>query len=196
MKKKIVTKRKKKIKRRKGPDYKQKLDIEQILLHNRHLFLSGEINTEKAHEIITKMIALDAYRPKTPIALYINSPGGAVCDGFSIIDCMSGLSSPVFTIINGEAASMAGVISIYGDRRYMCKNSTWMAHDAVGGGYDYVTKIKDRFENIEKLQSKIFKMLRERTKLSEKDIETARHGELYLFADEAKKKGIVDEILN
>lgn len=191
----IITKKKKK-RRSKRPDYKLKIEIDQILLHNRNLFLSGVIDTEKAFEITTRMIALDAYSPKTPIFLWINSPGGSVYDGFSIIDCMTGLSSPVFTIINGHAASMGGIISIYGDRRYMCKNSTWMAHDVYSGTSDYVTKSEYRFENSKRLQSKLIKMLREETKLTEKDIEIARHGELWLDAKECKKKGIIEEILN
>jgi len=196
IKRKKSTVKKRKRKRSNKLNYKNEIKPEQILLHNRHIFLSGVIDTEQAHKITTQLIALDVYRRKTPIVLYINSRGGCVYDGLSIIDCMAGLSSPVFTVINGEAASMAAIISIFGDKRYMCKNSVWMAHDMCGGGYDYATKMKYRFENMERLQSKLFKMLKKQTKLSETQLTKARNAELWLYSEECLKYGIIDEILN
>ena len=194
MKKKLINKKKKR-KRKKRLSYKKELNVEQVLLHNRHLFLSGCIDEEKAFAITTRMIALDAYRPKTPIVLWINSQGGSVYSGLSIIGCMNELSSPIMTIINGIAASMAALISIQGAQRFMNRHSAWMGHDMQSGNHDYTTKAEYRFENTKKLQSKLFKILREETKLTEKDIETARHGELWLDAKECKKKGIIEEIL-
>ena len=192
-----VVKKKKSVKKKKQKKltYKNEIKIEQILLHNRQVFLSGTIDTEKAHEIVTTLTALNAYDTGKPIVLWINSPGGSVYDGFSIIDCLTSMTSPVVTIVNGLAASMAGIISIFGASRYMTKNSVWMAHDMACGDYDYVTKVKDRFQNSEILQSRVMKMFRERTKLTEQDLEKSRHGELWLYAEECKKKGIIEDIL-
>jgi ATP-dependent protease ClpP protease subunit len=55
--------------------------------------------------------------------------------------------------------------------------------------------MKARFKNTEKLQSKVFQMLRDKTKLTEKDLEIARHEELWLDSDECLQKGIVDLII-
>ena len=194
-KKKIIKKVSKKKKKRKGIKIKNEIKIDQILLHSRQVFLSGIIDEESAHKIAKRLIGLDVYCPKTPIVLWINSRGGSVYDGFSIIDCMNGLSSPVVTIVNGEACSMAGIISIFGAKRYITKNAVWMAHDMGAGCNDYVTKVKYRIENAEKLQSKVMQMFRDKTKLTETDLEQSRHGELWLDAEECKKKGIVDQII-
>ena len=199
-KKKVIKKTKKvakkqKTKRIKKPSYKNEIKIDQILLHNRQVFLSGVIDTEKAHDIVTKLTALDAYDTGAPIVLWINSPGGSVIDGFAIIDATTGMKSPVITIINGQACSMGGIISIFGAKRYMTKNSIWMAHDMQSGNYDYITKAEYRFEISKKLQSKAMQMFREKTKLSEKDLEQSRHGELWLDAEECQAKGIVEDIL-
>jgi len=188
----------KKTKVKKNPNrksiYKEELKIDQILLHHRQVFLTGEIDEEKAHNIVTTLTALDAYR-KAPIVIWINSPGGSIYDGFAIIDSMLSIGSPVVTVVQGKACSMAAIISIFGDKRYISKNSVWMAHDVACGNWDYVTKVKDRFANSEKLQSKAFTMLRDNTKLTEQDLEKARHGELWLDAEECLKKGIVEEII-
>ena len=194
-KKKVLIEKKKTSKTRSRKIFKDEIKIDQILLHNRQIFLTGVINDEKTHEINTKLHALNAYSPGTSIILWINSPGGSIQDGLAIIDCMTGIESPVITIINGSACSMAGVISIFGTRRMMTKNSTWMAHDVTTFHYDYLTKAEDRFEYSKKLASTIMKMFRNKTKLQEKDLEKARHGELWLNSKECKKKGIIEEIL-
>jgi len=66
----------------------------------------------------------------------------------------------------------------------------------VTGDYDYLTKVKDRIKNSEKLESTVMKMFIEKTKLTVAELELARHGELWLDAFECKQKGVVDEILN
>jgi ATP-dependent Clp protease, protease subunit len=194
----MANKKKDKAKRKRKVDkplvIKHEIKIEQINLHSRQVFLTGVIDEEKAHEIVTTLTALASYHP-SPIVMWINSNGGSIYDGFAIMDIMESIPCPIITVIQGKACSMGGIISLYGDKRFITKNSVFMAHDVSSGNWDYVTKMKDRFVNTEKLQSQVFQMLRDRTKLTEQDLEKARHGELWLDAEECLKKGIVDEIL-
>ena len=190
---KIKSKRKKKSRRSiKKP---KKIDVDQILLAERQLFLFDVIKQESTRNLIKNMIALDK-QATAPIALYINSPGGNVDCGFAIIDSINGIESPVFTIIVGEACSMAGLISIAGRKRFMTKHSVWMAHDMAGGIHgDYTTKIKDRAKFLEREQEKLQRFLAQNTKLTAKEITKAQHGELWLAPDECLKKGIIDEVI-
>ncbi len=185
--------RKKKTKKRRNSRRREKIDIEQILLRNRQLFLFGVIDEKMAFNITQRMIALSEIS-NDPILLYINSPGGMVDDGFAIIDCMKGLRVPVITFIIGNACSMAGLVSIAGEKRIISEHSIWMAHDMHAGIIDYATKIEDRAEFYKKEQNKLFNFIRKHTKLSEKEIQKAIHGELWLYPKEAKQKGIVDII--
>ena len=184
------TKKKSSNKRKRRRD---KIDIEQILLQKRQLFVFGEINEKLAYHITRQLVAL-AQISDEPIAMYINSPGGGVDDGFAIIDCMKGLAPMIITLVVGSACSMAGLISIAGDKRMMTTNSIWMAHDLRAGIIDYASKIEDRAEYYKKEQAKLFKFLRDHTKLSEKEIQKAIHGELWVYPEECLKKGIIDEI--
>lgn len=185
---------KKKTRKKKSINGK-KIVVDQILLKGRQLFLFDAIDNETARRLVKEIIALDKIK-NAPIALYINSPGGSCSDGFAIIDAINGVRSPVITFITGEACSMAGLVSIAGDKRVMSHSAIWMSHDMAGGVWgDYTTKVIDRTEHLKRYQAQIFEFLRKHTKLSEAELEKARHGELWLTAIEAKKKGVVDSVV-
>jgi ATP-dependent Clp protease protease subunit len=181
---------------RKPKNVKQyKIDIDQILLSKRQLYLFGPIDEELAYEVIRRLMALDRLA-NAPIVLYIDSPGGCVSDGFAIIDTMKGINSPVVTFVIGRACSMAGIISIAGDQRVISKNADWMAHDMAGGIWgDYTTKVLARADYLKIEQKKIFDFIRKHSKLSESEINKAIHEELWLTPEECIKKGIVDVIV-
>jgi len=172
---------------------KYEIDVDQILLHQRNVFLTGEINEAKAHSINQKLLALSII-DKRPIAMWINSRGGSISDGFAIIDMMRGLSCPVFTFINGSAFSMGALISIAGHRRIITINSKWMIHDGFGGICDYFKKWKDRANHMKDLDRKITRHVKKYTNLTDEEIEYAKKGELWLKPTQCKKKGVVDLI--
>lgn len=171
-----------------------KIEPEQTLLRTRQILLYGEINTETAKEVIEKLITLNDISHE-PISLWINSGGGSVSDGFAIIDAIRGLEGKIYTIINGRASSIAGLISLVGDKRYMTEHSVWMAHDVYGGVEDYLTKVEARGDFYKTVQKQAFDHLRKYTKLSEAELTKARHQELWLYAEDCLKKGIIDTIL-
>lgn len=173
----------------------RKIDIDQILLKGRQLFLFEPVSQSSAKRIIERLIALDKINKK-PIVLWINSGGGTLSDGYAIIDTIKQLRAEVITIIVGEVCSMAGIISIVGDRRFMTEHAVWMSHDMAGGiRGDYTTKVLDRAKFLKKEQERLFNFLRKHTKLSDKELARAKTGELWFYAEDCKKKGIVDEVI-
>lgn len=173
-----------------------KIDIEQLILQARYVYLFREITDHTAYETVTHIVGLSKLDEKKPICLYINSPGGCVDSGFAIIDAIQFIPNPVYTFISGMACSMAGVISIAGDKRYMSENSVWMSHDMSGGIYgDYTSKVIARAEYLKESQAKLFKFIQRYTKLNPKDINKAIHEELWLNSEQCLKKGVIDEII-
>jgi ATP-dependent protease ClpP protease subunit len=65
--------------------------------------------------------------------------------------------------------------------------------DIIG---DYIQYIKDRTKFLCEFEHRTEKMLTLRTKLSNTDIIKIRNGELWLNADQALVKGIVDEVIS
>ena len=172
---------------------RKKIDIEQILLYHRQIFLFGVIDDELANTINKQLIVLDKINHK-PIVLRINSGGGSLSAGFSIIDTMNMLITPVITCITGYACSMAGLISIAGtlNNRVMTKYSVWMAHDMYAYNKNYATKMIDYTDYLKKEQKRLFEFLSQHSKLSQAELTKARNGELWYFAEEAKdRKSVV-----
>ena len=189
---KIKPRRRKKSRRKKKRVSDIKID--QILLRRRQVFLFDEVKEETIRNLVKEIIALDNIN-SDPIMLYINSPGGSVDDGFALIDVIRGIQSPVITIIIGSACSMAGVISIAGDKRLMSEHSIWMAHDMKAGIRGKTKDILDTAEFFKKEQKKLFSFIRKNTKLSEAEIQNAISGALWLYPKECLKKGIIDAII-
>jgi ATP-dependent Clp protease protease subunit len=166
----------------------------KILNKNRYILLYDEINNLSADIICSKLRAMDLLNHK-PIIIEINSPGGSVSDGMSIINTIEHVKSPVVTIISGQACSMAALISIVADKRYVYSNSYWMQHstsDVVG---DYIQYIKDRTKFLCELEHRTEKILKLKTKLTSNDLIHISAGELWLNADQCLAKGVVDEII-
>ena len=171
-------------------------DLDNSLLKARKLFLFDDIENDTVIDIIKAIHMLDA-RKKAQIYLYINSYGGEASAAISLIDAMKKAKSDIVTIITGEADSAAGLISICGDKRWITKYSTWMWHD-MSGGYneeEYHEKMKWRMKFLNEINSVYHDIIKEHTKLSNKEIDLAVRGELWINAEKAKELGIVDKII-
>jgi ATP-dependent Clp protease protease subunit len=169
--------------------------FDSILLEARYVLLYDEICSESAREITTKLLALAIKNPKKPIFLEINSPGGSVADGIAIMNTIQTLPCPIITIINGEACSMAGFISVVADKRMITPTSFWMGHplqDIVGGTPQ---TIKDRGLYLEKLETDLQNIFKNKTKLNAEEFQKMLRGELWLNPAECLSKGIVDEVI-
>ena len=80
------------------------------LLRQRVVLLSGELDEERATQVIARLLFLQHEDSRAPITLLIDSPGGSVVAGMAVIDTMGTLSPPVRTRCEGSAGGMAGVI--------------------------------------------------------------------------------------
>lgn len=133
-----------------------------------------------AHELMYLADKVDV------INVRINSVGGSVLDGYSIVSAI--LSSPktVNTYIDGLAASIAGVVAVAGKKCYMMDYGTLMVHNPSGGEDKIVLAlIKDTLVTI----------LSNRTQKTAEEIDTMMNAETYLSAEEAMAQGMVDEII-
>lgn len=168
---------------------------EAILNKSRHLFLYNSINNDKAEIINKQLIALAIEKPKVPIMLEINSGGGSVTAGLSIIDTIKTLSCPVYTVVSGIAASMATFISIVGSKRFMMPNAYWMAHPMSAMRKDYLGFLKDSIEWMKKMEKRVLNLYEENTNLPYDLIEKCTHNEVWLDSKQCKKYGVIDKII-
>lgn len=175
-------------------------DIFSRLLKERIIFLSEQVDSASASVVIAQLLFLDAEDPGKDIYLYINSPGGSITDGMAIYDTMQYIKSDVCTICVGLAASMASVLLAAGKKgkRYALPNSEVLIHQPLiaGGGLSgQTTEIKIHADHMVKTREKLNKILSERTGQPLDVIEKDTERDNYMNPEEAKKYGLIDEIM-
>lgn len=172
-------------------------DIYSRLLKERIIFLSGPINDDSANIIIAQLLFLEAEDPKKDIYLYINSPGGSVTSTLAMIDTMNHIKPDVATVCVGIAASGGALVLSQGakGKRYALPNAEIMIHQPLGGAEGQATDIGIAAKHILKTRENLNKMLAKSTGQSLEKIEKDVERDFYLSADEAKKYGLIDEVM-
>ncbi len=171
-------------------------DLYSRLIKDRIIFLSGEIDDEKANLVVGELLFLNS-QSKDDIYLYINSPGGSVTAGMAIYDTMNFIESDVSTICVGMCASMAAFLLSSGTRgkRIALKNSEVMIHQPLGGAQGQATEIQIAAERIIKLKKKLNSILASNTGKSFSKITKDTERDYFMDAGEAQEYGIVDKVL-
>ena len=90
--------------------------VELKFLEQRKIFLWGQVDDDSAQDIVSKLLYLESVKPGDKITFFINSPGGIVTSGLSILDTMNLISSPVSTVCMGLAASMGSLLLSAGEK--------------------------------------------------------------------------------
>jgi ATP-dependent Clp protease protease subunit len=173
-------------------------DIYSRLLKDNIVFLGGGIDDNVANIVIAQLLFLQSEDPKKEIQLYINSPGGQVHAGMAIIDTMQHIKNPISTVCVGMAASMAAVILSCGTKgqRYVLPNAEVMIHQPSGGTEGQASDIDISAKHILKIRSNLNKILAKNTGQALSKIEKDVDRDFFMDADEAKKYGIVDQVMS
>jgi ATP-dependent Clp protease protease subunit len=173
-------------------------DIYSRLLNERIIFLGGPIDDHVANLIIAQLLYLDHTDPKKDIYLYINSPGGSVTAGLAIIDTMNFIKSDVSTICVGIAASMGALILSSGQKgkRFSLPNSEVMIHQVMGGTEGQASDIAINAKHILRSKDTLNKILAQNTGKKIDQVEKDSDRDYWMTSDEAKKYGIIDDIIS
>ncbi|MDP2669271.1 MAG: ATP-dependent Clp protease proteolytic subunit [bacterium] len=172
-------------------------DIYSRLLKDRIVFLGGPIMDGVANTIIAQLLFLELQDPKKDIWLYINSPGGSVSATLAVYDTMQNIKPDVATLCVGFAASGAAILLAGGSKgkRFALPNSEVMIHQVLGGSEGQASDIAIDAKHIVHVKEKISKILAHHTGKSLAEIERDSDRNFYMDADDARKYGIVDEIV-
>jgi len=172
-------------------------DIYSRLLRERIIFLGGTIDDHTANIVIAQLLFLENEDPKKDITLYINSPGGQIQAGLAIIDAMQHIKPDVATVCVGMAASMGAVILAQGKKgkRFALPHSEVMIHQPLTGVEGQASDIEITAKHIVKLKNDLYEMLAQATGKSKSQIEKDGDRDYWMGAEEAKKYGIVDQVL-
>lgn len=174
------------------------LDVFAKLANDRAFFINGLINDSIASEICASLLAKDLENNKQ-IYLFINSSGGYVQDILSIYDTMKILKSPIRTIALGEVSAESVLLLAAGQKgeRYISKNShiilTKLYHNSGIYGDMKAAKIHMNFLQIK--TDSYMNSLSDCLGIKLKDLNKILENDVYLFAEDAVKFGIVDKLV-
>ena len=172
-------------------------DIFSRLLKERIIFIGSAIDDVVASLAIAQLLFLEAEDPEKDVYMYINSPGGIVSSGLGIYDTMQYIKPDVATICMGQASSMGALLLAAGakGKRSALPHSRIMIHQPLGGAQGMASDIEIQTKEILTIREELNRILSTHTGQKIEKISTDTDRNFFMSADEAKKYGIVDEIL-
>jgi ATP-dependent Clp protease protease subunit len=172
------------------------IDIFSRLMMDRILWLAGPVNDRMSTIVQAQLMFLDDVACKD-ITLHIDTPGGSVKSGLSIVDVMNYIESDIITINTGMAASMGSVLLGAGTKgkRYSLSFSKVMLHQVSSGYWGNIQDAEISFQETRKYNDILFGLLGDYTGKTAKQVLKDTNRDKWLTAEEAKEYGIVDGII-
>lgn len=172
-------------------------DIYSRMLKERIIFLTGEVEDHMCALIVAQLLFLESENPEKDIFMYINSPGGVVTAGLSVYDTMQYIKPKVATLCIGQACSMGSLLLTAGaaGMRYATPNARVMIHQPSGGFRGQATDIEIHAQEILSLKRRLNDMYVQHTGQKLPTIEKAMERDNFMSAEDAKKFGLIDEIV-
>ncbi len=173
------------------------MDVFSRLMMDRIIFLGTAIDDHVANIIQAQLLFLSSVDSSKDISIYMNTPGGSVYAGLGIYDTMQFIKPDVATICTGMAASMGAVLMAAGTKgkRSALPHSRIMIHQPMGGAQGQASDIEITAREILKLKDELYQIISKHTGQSMKKVTTDSDRDYWMKAEEAKKYGMIDEIL-
>ena len=171
--------------------------IDYTFLEKRQVFLWGGVDDKSAKDVVSKLLYLEFEKPGEPITFFINSPGGSVTAGLSILDTMNLISSPVSTVCMGLAASMGSILLSAGEKgkRYIYPYGEVMIHQpSIGYLQGVVADLEITAKQMTKTKEIAAKILADNCGKKTKTVLADFDRDYWMDAKESIKYGIVDEL--
>ena len=172
-------------------------DIFSRLLKDRIIFIGPSIDDYSSSLIIAQILFLMSDNKNQDINIYINSPGGSVTAGMAIYDTMQFVPCDIATYCLGQASSMGAVLLGAGTagKRHALPNSRVMIHQPWGGTMGTASDILIQSDELKRYKKSLNEILAKHTGKKLKTVEKDTDRDFFMTAEQAKKYGIVDEVI-
>ena len=172
------------------------MDIFSRLMRERLLWVAGGVDDRMSTVVQAQLMYLDSV-DKMDITMHIDSPGGSVKSGLSIVDVMDYISCDIRTVNTGMAASMGSVLLGAGTKgkRSSLRFSKTMLHQTSGGAGGNIQDARINFQEWEKTNKILFELLGSYCGKTAEQVTEDAARDFWLDAQEAVDYGIIDEIV-
>lgn len=172
------------------------MDIFSRLMRDRLLWVAGPVNDNMSTVVQAQLMYLDSV-DNLDITMHVDSPGGSVKSGLSMVDVMQYIKSDIATVNTGMAASMGSVLLGAGTKgkRSSLRFSKTMLHQTSGGAGGNIQDARINFVEWEKVNKILFELLGEFCGKPAEVVEKDATRDFWLSAEEAVAYGIIDEVI-
>lgn len=173
------------------------MDVFSRLMMDRIIFLGVPIDDYVANIIQAQLLFLESVDAKKDIQIYLNTPGGSVYAGLGIYDTMQYISSNVATICTGMAASMGAILLCAGEKgkRTALKHARVLIHQPMGDAHGQASDIEITAREIQKLKKELYDIISKHSGQKYAKVWKDSDRDYWMTAVEAKKYGMIDEVL-
>lgn len=166
---------------------------------NNHLYrFDGDVSKTSVLRCMRKLTEWSRLSPKCDMEIVFSSPGGSIIDGFELFDFIQELRSRGHKIITGSlgmAASMAGILLMAGDVRWIGHQCWMMIHRAAFGAIGKTYEVEDEVRLVKRIEERCLDIFVARSKLTKQKIKRNwDRKDWWIDADECLELGLVDEI--
>ena len=173
--------------------------VEAELLQRRKVLVFGEVNDRLARDVSARLLVLANQDDKSPIDIYVNSPGGHVESGDTIHDMIRFIRNDVTVnmIGTGWVASAGAHIFLAGakDRRFCLPNTRFLLHQPSGGTRGMAADIEIEAREIIRMRERLVKIISDETGQPVERIEKDINRNHWMFAEEAVTYGMVTRVI-
>lgn len=172
------------------------MDIFSRLMADRLLWVAGPVNDNMSTVVQAQLMFL-SNNSADDITMHIDSPGGSVKSGLSMVDVMEYIPNEIRTINTGMAASMGSVLLGAGTKgkRSSLRHSTTMLHQSSGGFSGNIQDAEVDWAEWQKINAELFNLLGSYCNKKPERVMKDATRDFWLNAEEAKKYGIIDEVI-
>lgn len=172
------------------------MDIFSRLMRDRILWVAGPVNDYMSTIVQAQLMFLDSVDSQD-IIMHIDSPGGSVKSGLSMVDVMDYINADIRTVNTGMAASMGSVLLGAGTKgkRSSLKHSTTMLHQSSGGFSGNIQDAEVDWKEWQKVNHELFVLLGSYCGKKPEVVKKDATRDFWLNAEEAVKYGIIDEVI-
>lgn len=156
------------------------------------LFIYGEIGWDVSAKDITQQINDIS---DSEIDIHINSPGGAVTEGFAIKNILVNSGKKLRCIADGMVGSIATIIFLSSETRLMNENTKFFIHNPWGGNIGDAESMRKRADELEEAENEILDYYIKRTGADRDEIHSLMKEETSLTPERAVELGFATEII-
>jgi len=169
------------------------------LFEDRIIFLGVQIDDASADDVMAQLLVLESHDPDRDIVMYINSPGGSFTAMTAIYDTMQYIRPHIQTVVLGQAASAAAVITAGGTKgkRLALPNARILIHQPAAGsdGSSQASDIEIQAREIQRMRTWLEDTLSFHSNRTSEEVHKDIDRDKILSAEEAVEYGLIDQVL-